>query len=616
MSSFYFFLLGLCICFYAPMPLVANDHGIPHRNLADSMCPLDFTVLRKVIYDSSKKFTFLDIPRNCHTLLQGIRLAQSNYLRVSGNFSLPPNSSDACLDDYQKLVHEYIPWLDIRFTCQFNSTLIFSSCNDITTQSRFEGLVSKSELQDVKHLCNRSLDDDSSCRPCRDCLSSIYHSYFRGTIDGNTSDCSWYPFVYAGALANRDGPADSGAAKCLFSLDFTSTKAFNWRKKAVLCATPLGTVFGLIVAVIVVWRRRQKCKRICNSVTPDETGSGFGIETISGDKSLVKFTFEEIKMATKNFSRENIVGKGGYGNVYKGTLKDGSEVAFKRFKNCSAAGDATFAHEVEVIASINHVNLVPFRGYCTATVPMEGHQRLIVCDLMQNGSLHDHLFGSEVPKISWPIRQKIAIGVARGLAYLHYGAQPAIIHRDVKASNVLLDDTFEPKLADFGLAKFTPDDFSHMSTRVAGTLGYVAPEYALYGQLTERTDVFGFGVVLLELLSSKKAVISIDDHHTLLLTDWAWSLVEEGRLLDVIDETMPELGPPEVMEKYVLVAVLSSHPQLHARPTMDQIVRMLETDSPVHSNPQPGTTFCSSRSMSSTFSGDKNPCNRKINHSF
>ncbi|KAK8712576.1 hypothetical protein V6N13_147813 [Hibiscus sabdariffa] len=512
------------------MPLVANDHGIPHRNLADSMCPLDFTVLRKVIYDSSKKFTFLDIPRNCHTLLQGIRLAQSNYLRVSGNFSLPPNSSDACLDDYQKLVHEYIPWLDIRFTCQFNSTLIFSSCNDITTQSRFEGLVSKSELQDVKHLCNRSLDDDSSCRPCRDCLSSIYHSYFRGTIDGNTSDCSWYPFVYAGALANRDGPADSGAAKCLFSLDFTSTKAFNWRKKAVLCATPLGTVFGLIVAVIVVWRRRQKCKRICNSVTPDETGSGFGIETISGDKSLVKFTFEEIKMATKNFSRENIVGKGGYGNVYKGTLKDGSEVAFKRFKNCSAAGDATFAHEVEVIASINHVNLVPFRGYCTATVPMEGHQRLIVCDLMQNGSLHDHLFGSEVPKISWPIRQKIAIGVARGLA--------------------------------------------------------------------------------------KKAVISIDDHHTLLLTDWAWSLVEEGRLLDVIDETMPELGPPEVMEKYVLVAVLSSHPQLHARPTMDQIVRMLETDSPVHSNPQPGTTFCSSRSMSSTFSGDKNPCNRKINHSF
>lgn len=255
----------------------------------------------------------------------------------------------------------------------------------------------------------------------------------------------------------------------------------------------------------------------------------------------------------------------------------------KRFKNFSAAGDATFAHEVEVIASINHVNLVPFRGYCTTTGPMEGHQRIIVCDLMQNGSLYDHLFGSEVTKLSWPIRQKIAIGVAWGLAYLHYGAQPAIIHRDVKASNILLDDTFEPKLADFGLAKFTPDDFSHMSTRVAGTLGYVAPEYALYGQLTERSDVYGFGVVLLELLSSKKAVISINDHHTLLLTDWAWSLVEEGRLFDVIDENVLELGPPEVMEKYVMLAILSCHSQLYARPTMDQIVRILETDNPVHS---------------------------------
>ncbi|XVF31270.1 hypothetical protein REPUB_Repub16aG0131200 [Reevesia pubescens] len=201
-----------------------------------------------------------------------------------------------------------------------------------------------------------------------------------------------------------------------------------------------------------------------------------------------------------NFSMENIVGNGGYANVYKGILEDGSEVALKRFKNCSAAGDATFAHEVVVIASISHVNLVALKGYCTA----------------------------KVKKLSWPIRQKIAIGVASGLAYLHYGAQP-IIHRNVKASNILLDDTFEPKLADFGLAKFTPDDFSHMSTRVAGTLGYVAPEYALYGQLTEKSDVYGFGVVLLELLSGKKAVISTDDHHTLLLTDWAWSLVEEGK---------------------------------------------------------------------------------------
>lgn len=272
--------------------------------------------------------------------------------------------------------------------------------------------------------------------------------------------------------------------------------------------------------------------------------------------------------------------------MYRGVLPNGSEVAFKRFKNCSAAGDASFTHEVEIIASVRHVNLVALRGYCVATTRFEGHQRIIICDLMRNGSLHDHLFGSPEMKLSWPIRQKIAVGMARGLAYLHYGAQPSIIHRDIKASNILLDESFEPKVADFGLAKFTPEGMTHLSTRVAGTLGYVAPEYALYGQLTEKSDVYSFGVVLLELLSGKKALVCNDDSQTWLVTDWAWSLVRKGRALDVIEEGMTELGPEEMLEKYIMVAVLSSHPQLHARPTMDQIVKILETDLPVPSIPE------------------------------
>ncbi|PQM34973.1 putative LRR receptor-like serine/threonine-protein kinase RKF3 [Prunus yedoensis var. nudiflora] len=231
---------------------------------------------------------------------------------------------------------------------------------------------------------------------------------------------------------------------------------------------------------------------------------------------------------------------------------------FKRFKNCSAAGDANFAHEVEVIASVRHVNLVALRGYCTATTPLVGHQRIIVCDLMKNGSLHDHLFGSFGSKLSWPIRQRIVLGTARGLAYLHYGAQPAIIHRDIKANNILLDEAFEAKVADFGLAKFTEEGMTHMSTRVAGTW----------------------------LLSGKKALHVTNDNEPLLVTDWAWALVRNGQPLDVIDDDMPEKGAPEVLEKYVLIAVLCSHPQLYARPTMDQVVKMLETDLSVPSIPE------------------------------
>lgn len=339
-----------------------------------------------------------------------------------------------------------------------------------------------------------------------------------------------------------------------------------------------------------------------------ERGLGSALDSISGSTNLVKFTFDEIKKATRNFSREYIIGRGGYGNVYKGILPDGTEVALKRFKNCSASGDANFAHEVEVIASVRHVNLVALRGYCIATTNFEGHQRIIVCDLMKNGSLYDHLFGSPDNKLSWPLRQNIALGTARGLAYLHYGAQPAIIHRDIKANNILLDEKFEAKVADFGLAKFTPEGMTHLSTRVAGTMGYVAPEYALYGQLTERSDVYSFGVVLLELLSGKKALLMSDDNQPSLVTDWAWALVREGRALDVVEDEMPEKGSPEVLEKYVLIAVLCSHPQLYARPTMDQVVKMLETDLSVPSIPERPIPLVADiddieRSMSSSGSG-------------
>ena len=311
-----------------------------------------------------------------------------------------------------------------------------------------------------------------------------------------------------------------------------------------------------------------------------------GLDSMEQSTTLIRFTFDDIKKATKNFSRDNIVGRGGYGNVYKGLLPDGSEVAFKRFKNCSASGDASFTHEVEVIASVRHVNLVALRGYCSVTTRLEGYQRIIVCDMVKNGSLHDHLFGSNGMKLSWPIRQKIALGTARGLAYLHYGAQPAIIHRDIKASNILLDDKFEAKVADFGLAKFNPEGMTHMSTRVAGTMGYVAPEYALYGQLTERSDVFSFGVVLLELLSGRKALQMNNDGQPSALTDWAWSLVRTGKALSVIEDGMPQPGSEQVLEKYVLIAVLCSHPQLYARPTMDQVVKMMETDESVPSIPE------------------------------
>lgn len=411
-----------------------------------------------------------------------------------------------------------------------------------------------------------------------------------GPTVGNLSDCLAYPFIYAAAAANHFGPTDKGTAKCLFSIPFTeSSKKSKKKSKGLIAGVSVVCVVGLLLicaGVWLFWRKRVVSNRRKKREREEVNRIEMGLDSIHESTNLVRFTFDDIKKATRNFSRDNIIGRGGYGNVYKGFLTDGSEVALKRFKNCSAAGDANFKHEVEVIASVRHVNLVALRGYCIATTQLEGHQRIIVCDLMKNGSVYDHLFASNGPKLSWPLRQRIALGTARGLAYLHFGAQPAIFHRDIKASNILLDEKFEAKVGDFGLAKFTPEGFTHLSTRVAGTMGYVAPEYALYGQLTDRSDVYSFGVVLLELLSGRKALIMNDDGQASLVTDWAWSLVKEGRTLDVIEDGMPEMGTPEVLEKYVMIAILCSHPQLYARPTMDQVVKMLETEQSVPTIPE------------------------------
>ncbi|XP_010507822.1 PREDICTED: probable LRR receptor-like serine/threonine-protein kinase RKF3 [Camelina sativa] len=543
------------------------------KNSSSSSCPLDFSILQPFRRPEP------DGPNTCQYLLQGLRLLYSNHLRKTGSFLPPAASAASCWDALQSNISDFLPAFDVRSKCGFKTPWISQGCMNITTRSHFESLIPNSSLSTTFIRCNTSLQSNTPCASCTQSLSAV-QAYLNGpSLGNNVSDCSAFPSIYAAAFANSFGPTDSGTAKCLFQLDYASSSSggHNNNAKKLKIAVSLSVSLVTSALGITAWllysRRLKKKKKIVFKPTQSR------LDSMSESTTLVKFSFDEIKKATNNFSRHNIIGKGGYGNVYKGVLPDATQVAFKRFKNCSATGDENFAHEVEVIASIRHVNLLALRGYCTATTPYEGHQRIIVCDLVTNGSLHDHLFGDlKETQLSWPLRQRIALGMARGLAYLHYGAQPSIIHRDIKASNILLDERFEAKVADFGLAKFNPEGMTHMSTRVAGTMGYVAPEYALYGQLTEKSDVYSFGVVLLELLSRRKAIVTDEEGQPVSVADWAWSLVREGRTLDVVEDGMPEKGPPEVLEKYVLIAVLCSHPQLHARPTMDQVVKMLENN--------------------------------------
>eukprot|EP00252_Welwitschia_mirabilis_P024949 TRINITY_DN7624_c0_g1_i2.p1 TRINITY_DN7624_c0_g1~~TRINITY_DN7624_c0_g1_i2.p1 ORF type:complete len:502 (+),score=100.27 TRINITY_DN7624_c0_g1_i2:109-1614(+) len=293
--------------------------------------------------------------------------------------------------------------------------------------------------------------------------------------------------------------------------------------------------------------------------------------------SRTMFTYGELSSATNGFSQSNLLGQGGFGCVYKGILANGQSVAVKQLKAGSGQGEREFQAEVEIISRVHHRHLVSLIGYC-----MTGSQRLLVYEFVSNNTLDYHLHTSGLPTMPWATRLKIAVGAARGLAYLHEDCYPKIIHRDIKSSNILLDSTFEAKVADFGLAKIASEDFTHVSTRVMGTFGYLAPEYAASGKLTEKSDVFSFGVVLLEMITGRKPVDTTQSYVEDSLVEWARPLLlralEDGNPEPLVDPRLGNDYDREQMMRLVACAASSVRHSARKRPRMGQILRVLEGD--------------------------------------
>ncbi|KAK6931055.1 Protein kinase domain [Dillenia turbinata] len=288
--------------------------------------------------------------------------------------------------------------------------------------------------------------------------------------------------------------------------------------------------------------------------------------------SISLFTYEEVERMTQGFAPGNIVGKGGFGCVYKGRLRNGRSVAVKQLIKLSAQGERGFWAEVEVVNRVHHRHLVSLVGHCAT----EEH-RILVYEFVSNKTLSYHLHGIGLPVLDWDKRFRIAVGAAHGLAYLHEDCHPRIIHRDIKADNILLDDAYEPKVADFGLAKPSDATKSHVSTRVMGTFGYLAPEYAKTGQLTDKSDVFSFGVVLLELITGRKAVISEYES----LADWAGPLMLEalktGDIRELVDPRLGNNYDRREMVRMIEVASASIRHSALKRPRMVEVARALDS---------------------------------------
>ncbi|TVU47612.1 hypothetical protein EJB05_07218, partial [Eragrostis curvula] len=369
-----------------------------------------------------------------------------------------------------------------------------------------------------------------------------------------------------------------------------------------------------------------------NRPSPPQTSGTFSdagsVDIVTELPSGGSHSYEQLAAATDWFAPGNVIGQGGFGCVYRGRL-DGAEVAIKKLKTESRQGDREFRAEVEIISRVHHRNLVTLVGYC-----IYSNERLLVYEFVPNKTLDSHLHGHNGPPLDWQQRWKIAVGSARGLAYLHDDCYPKIIHRDVKASNILLDYNFEPKVADFGLAKYQPGDHTHVSTRVMGTFGsvllltlllkgffffsfskhkhllmifvlsarhlkmnvvvttvssplyhsYIAPEFLSSGKLTDKADVFAFGVVLLELITGRLPVQSSQSYMDDTLVGWARPLLlqaaADGDLENLIDPRLGSDYDPATMMRMVECAAAAVRQSAHQRPSMVQ-VRYLTTHSQI-----------------------------------
>ncbi|KAM7463047.1 hypothetical protein LguiA_031168 [Lonicera macranthoides] len=287
------------------------------------------------------------------------------------------------------------------------------------------------------------------------------------------------------------------------------------------------------------------------------------------------FTFRELAAATKNFRPECLLGEGGFGRVYKGRLENtGQVVAVKQLDRNGLQGNREFLVEVLMLSLLHHDNLVNLIGYCA-----DGDQRLLVYEFMPLGSLEDHLHDLPPNKepLDWNTRMKIAAGAAKGLEYLHDKANPPVIYRDLKSSNILLDKGYHPKLSDFGLAKLGPvGDKTHVSTRVMGTYGYCAPEYAMTGQLTLKSDVYSFGVVFLELITGRKAIDNTRAPGEHNLVAWARPLFKDRRKFPkMADPLLQGRYPMRGLYQALAVAAMCLQEQAATRPLIGDVVTAL-----------------------------------------
>ncbi|XP_015581758.3 G-type lectin S-receptor-like serine/threonine-protein kinase At1g11410 [Ricinus communis] len=461
------------------------------------------------------------------------------------------------------------------------------------------------------------IDCEQQCK--RNCACSAYSTIF---IAGNGSGClAWYGEL----IDTKTYPPDAGydlyvRVDALELADSARRSSSSIETKRILIVS-VASVWFIIILIIYCWlkkkKKKRKMKRNWNTIVLDHpiNGSNYYRGTMAaadelegGSRShqdLVLFKLSTILVATDNFSPVNKIGQGGFGTVYKGQLSNGKEIAIKRMSKTSMQGIEELKNEVMLIAKLQHRNLVKLLGCC-----VERNEQMLIYEYLANKSLDTFLFDERKRSlISWETRFNIIVGIARGILYLHQDSRLTVIHRDLKSSNILLDADMKPKISDFGMARlFKSDELQGETNRVVGTYGYMSPEYAVFGKYSVKSDIFSFGIILLEIISGKKTNGFTQKDASLNLIGQVWELWKEERALEIVDSSLTGSCNSDEVLRCIQVGLLCVQEDAMDRPAMLEVVLMLKSDSSLPSPKQPAFIFRASSSNTNSAGGNGGSC--------
>ncbi|KAF1001339.1 cysteine-rich receptor-like protein kinase 10 [Apium graveolens] len=480
---------------------------------------------------------------------------------------------------------------------QFNQDLrkLFDNLKVQASQEKFAtGNISGPDLLTIYGLVQCS--PDLSSTQCNDCLDILIGELSSsGTIGMQIFNPSCKLIYELTRFFNEITPVDPPPPMQQLPPPPPSMppgKNNNTIRTVIISAVVISGVIILLLVMFCVLRRKTKHRLITGRLQDGSVGDISSVESLQYDFSTVEF-------ATNKFSDSNKLGQGGFGAVYKGTFENGQEVAVKRLSRGSVQGEQEFKNEILLVAQLQHRNLVRLLGFC-----LKGTERLLIYEFVPNASL-DHLIFDPVKRsiLDWERRYKIIGGIARGILYLHEDSRLRIIHRDLKAGNVLLDGEMNPKIADFGMARlFNLDETQGITNRIVGTYGYMAPEYALYGQFSVKSDVFSFGVLLLEIVSGQKNHSFQNGESLGDLASFAWKNWREGTASNVIDPILRNSsGSIHEMMRCIHIGLLCVQEDVRDRPTMASVVLMLNSFSLTLQVPSEPAFFMQSNVTNSNF---------------